>query len=96
MLWEILCRDDPYQDRQFGWIDEVSTAVREGVRPTIPPSSPQLYVKLMKECWANDSDSRPTFAHIVNRLASMADQTLTELSCQLDDSQGKATQTSRV
>ena len=75
MLWEILCRENPYTDHDFKWIEDVSLAVQRGIRPTIQPSAPALYVQLMKECWHTDPESRPSFTHIVDRLVAMADAT---------------------
>ena len=75
MLWEILCREHPYNDRNFEWIEDVSREVQRGIRPTIPPSAPADYVQLMKDCWHTDPDRRPSFTHIVDRLVAMADAT---------------------
>jgi hypothetical protein len=75
VLWEVLCREDPYKDHGFSWIEDVSKAVQRGTRPTVPPSSPSVYVQLMKECWDADPDRRPRFAEIVDRLAVMANTT---------------------
>ena len=73
VLWEILCREDPYKEQQFQWMEDVSSAVQCGIRPSIPPSSPEAYVNLMKECWKTDPDCRPTFTNIVDQLVAMAD-----------------------
>jgi hypothetical protein len=73
VLWEILCREDPYRDHSFGWIDDVSRAVQGGTRPSLPPSAPSCYVQLMKDCWQANPDARPTSTQIVDRLTDMAD-----------------------
>lgn len=73
VLWEILCRELPYKDHKFSWIEDVSHAVQRGIRPAIPTWAPTVYVQLMKDCWHGDPDLRPSFAHIVDRLVAMAD-----------------------
>ena len=53
----------------------MSCAVQRGIRPTIPPSAPAVYVQLMKDCWHADPDRRPSFTDIVDRLVAMSDAT---------------------
>ena len=73
MLWEILCRENPYKDHDFRWMEDVSLTVQRGIRPTIPPFSPPFYVQLMKECWHTEPERRPSFTNIIDRLVDMAD-----------------------
>jgi serine/threonine protein kinase len=70
ILWEILTRLEPYEDKEPMQI--VVEVVNDGLRPTLPDeckASP--LVPLMKDCWHADPDQRPTFAIIVERLSKM-------------------------
>lgn len=81
VLWELLCRESPYDDREFEWIEDVSRAVQSGIRPTVPQSAPAVYVNLMKDCWTTDPDRRPTFSQIVDRLVDMANAPVDQSDC---------------
>ena len=52
-------------------MEDVSRAVQGGVRPTISPFSPPLYVSLMESCWETNPDARPTFADVVDHLVDL-------------------------
>jgi len=67
ILWEILTRLEPYEDKEPMQI--VVEVVNEGLRPTLPPpfdSSP--LVPLMKQCWDQDPEQRPSFEKVLERL----------------------------
>jgi serine/threonine protein kinase len=72
VLWEIWCREDPFQDHCFQWISDLSRAVQGDIRPTLPTSAPSSYIQLMEDCWQTNPDARPTFTHIVDHLVDMA------------------------
>jgi len=70
ILWEILTRQEPYEEKEPMQI--VVEVVNDGLRPTIPrehENSP--LVPLMKDCWAQDPDQRPTFNIIVDRIEAL-------------------------
>lgn len=70
ILWEILTRLEPYEDKEPMQI--VVEVVNEDLRPTIPDdfmSSP--LIPLMKDCWHKDPEQRPSFKVINNRLADI-------------------------
>jgi len=70
ILWEILTRDEPYEEKEPMQI--VVEVVNDDLRPTILPefaSSP--LVALMTDCWHTDAPQRPTFEKVVERLQSI-------------------------
>ena len=40
----------------------------EGKRPEIPADAPRFYVNLMRQCWDNDPEKRPTAAFLNDKL----------------------------
>lgn len=71
ILWEILTRMEPYDDKEPMQI--VVEVVNEGLRPAIPAhmfTSP--LVPLMMDCWQTEPDDRPTFDRVVDRLKQIA------------------------
>ena len=67
ILWEILTRLEPYDDKEPMQI--VVEVVNDGLRPAIPShmfTSP--LVPLMMDAWQTEPDDRPTFDRIVERL----------------------------
>jgi len=67
ILWEILTRMEPYEDKEPMQI--VVEVVNENLRPILPPpycDSP--LVPLMKDCWHENPDVRPPFDKILERL----------------------------
>lgn len=69
LLWEMVARKLPY----FGMQPmQVAIAVmQQGLRPTIPTNCPAPLAKLMRLCWDNNPDRRPSFAQLVTALGSM-------------------------
>lgn len=73
ILWEILTRAEPYEDKEAMQI--VVEVVNDGLRPTLTPHlvrSP--IVPLMRDCWQTDPEKRPTFAKVVERLNQLISQ----------------------
>src|SRR6185312_46526 len=67
ILWEILTRLEPYEDKEPMQI--VVEVVNDNLRPTLPKQfmdSP--LVPLMKDCWHESPDHRPSFEKILERL----------------------------
>ncbi|XP_062519889.1 probable serine/threonine-protein kinase DDB_G0278509 [Corticium candelabrum] len=73
VMWEIWSRELPYVDRNFQSILDLKAAVLGGVRPSVLQDEHSDYVELMRDCWACDETSRPTFHEIAIRLEEMSD-----------------------
>jgi len=70
ILWEILTRSEPYEDKETMQI--VVEVVNDDLRPTIPAQfKDSPLVPLMKDCWHPDPNMRPSFDVIVNRLEQL-------------------------
>jgi serine/threonine-protein kinase TNNI3K len=50
---------------------QLVTAVRRGVRPNIPPTMVPEVAALIRECWAQDPEARPTFAAVFERIRAI-------------------------
>lgn len=71
LLWELIARKLPYfgmQPMQVGL-----AVVQQGMRPTIPEQCPQPLAQLMKACWNEIPERRPSFAQIQSILEEMPD-----------------------
>jgi len=69
VLWELIAREEPYDGQ--GGVQVAYLAVEEGLRPEIPKHCPDLYRKLIEECWEENPDNRPQFGEILERLFAM-------------------------
>lgn len=75
-LWELLTRKIPYDGMQPMQVhlvnvneDQVAMMVHtHKKRLPIPDSCPEWYATLIKDCWDQDPDARPSFAEIIKRL----------------------------
>jgi hypothetical protein len=80
VMWEIVFRQIPYEDRGYQWIQEVEDAVLSGTRPTLRHGyAEEAYVSLMQKCWASEPENRPPFQEIVNCLQQMLQQGMKEI-----------------
>lgn len=68
-LWELLAKAPPYPGQNHG--DIMMTVVSEGRRPQITDDYPQMYADLIRDCWKQKPDDRPSFMEIVKRLKNM-------------------------
>jgi len=79
ILWEVLTRLEPYEDKEPMQI--VVEVVNENLRPTIPAEHlDNVLVPLMRDCWHADPAQRPTFKLIGDRLEEMLRIELNKLS----------------
>ncbi|KAL6047965.1 Serine/threonine protein kinase, catalytic domain containing protein, variant 2 [Balamuthia mandrillaris] len=63
ILWELASRQVPYgEDMNFMG---VTLKVLEGVRPKMPPKTPDSFAKLIKSCWHVDPKKRPSVKKIL-------------------------------
>jgi len=82
VLWELVVRcikreyQRPYQEFPnlcFDFQIIIQTA-KKGLRPTIPPSTPEDLADLMRRCWAPDTSTRPDCASIITTLEKLEEQ----------------------
>lgn len=68
-LWEMATRQEPFADL---YAPQVVLAVAvEGKRLDIPSTVPQTIADIIRECWQEDPNKRPTFASLVDRLTKV-------------------------
>jgi serine/threonine-protein kinase CTR1 len=69
VLWELVTLDEPYDGMDP--LQAAHAAAQNGLRPKIPFICPDEYAKLMRDCWVDCPESRPTFEEILNRLVEI-------------------------
>jgi serine/threonine protein kinase len=67
--FQILTSEEPYPKRN--WKGLVVDIVSSKLRPKLPPSCPQVLSELLERCWHPDSEKRPKFSYIRERLERM-------------------------
>ncbi|RHZ46348.1 hypothetical protein Glove_624g37 [Diversispora epigaea] len=76
IMWVISTGKVPFSDRAYDL--ELALEILEGLRPNIKKSTPQCYVKLMKNCWHKDPSKRPSTRTII---FSILKEWLVDLIC---------------
>lgn len=66
ILWEIISRKRPFSSRQHD--AHLIIDICNGIRPAVQTGTPNCYVDLMKKCWSNDPNQRPTMENVVDVL----------------------------
>eukprot|EP00008_Paramoeba_atlantica_P003573 CAMPEP_0201485404 /NCGR_PEP_ID=MMETSP0151_2-20130828/9516_1 /ASSEMBLY_ACC=CAM_ASM_000257 /TAXON_ID=200890 /ORGANISM="Paramoeba atlantica, Strain 621/1 / CCAP 1560/9" /LENGTH=400 /DNA_ID=CAMNT_0047869521 /DNA_START=426 /DNA_END=1624 /DNA_ORIENTATION=+ len=76
MMYELWVRNDFFYDLSFAC--DIEDAVVAGRRPDLPlgDGCPQIYKQLLRECWADDPDVRPSFTEAKSRLLLVDDKAL--------------------
>ncbi|RIA87898.1 kinase-like domain-containing protein [Glomus cerebriforme] len=67
ILWEYLANIPPFSDRAHDL--RLNLDILRGLRPKILPGTPTIYANLMKQCWDENPEKRPT-AQQVNKIIS--------------------------
>jgi serine/threonine protein kinase len=65
-LWELVAKDDPYADRNV--ITVACPVIHKGLRLQIPDNSPAPFAELMKSCFDENPENRPTFDTMAKQL----------------------------
>lgn len=74
ILWELYTREHPYANVMSSFLYEVEEAVLSKQRPPIPDDCPEEYAKLIRSCWADNPDERPSFTEIIQAIYVMIDR----------------------
>ncbi|CAH3132089.1 unnamed protein product [Porites lobata] len=84
ILWEILTRDEPYQDHLEP--KDVVVKVRKRLTPPFRPDIPkesdgcdQRYLQLMYQCWDDGPSKRPIFNEVKSNLRAMNNSKNTDI-----------------
>lgn len=66
ILWQLLTRDQVFKEFFSGYTEEAfGRQISAGYRPEIPPGTPRELAELMRGCWEEDPDARPSFSEVV-------------------------------
>lgn len=82
ILWELMTWREPFEsdDEALRPIQILTLTVRDGYRPEIVPNHElqggpcpvyEAYLELMKQCWHQDPEERPSFKEIIERLKEL-------------------------
>ncbi|GBB98852.1 hypothetical protein RclHR1_03340013 [Rhizophagus clarus] len=66
IMWEIMVGRRPFWDRKHN--TELIIDTCNGLRPPIVTNAPEGYIDLMKECWHDDPEKRPTANEILEKI----------------------------
>jgi len=70
ICWELFTGSDPCPE-DMAHINLANKVLHEEWRPTIPENVPFVWTQLIKQCWAQKPDSRPSFIEILGILDSI-------------------------
>eukprot|EP01121_Diplochlamys_sp_Union-15-3_P012670 TRINITY_DN382_c0_g1_i2.p1 TRINITY_DN382_c0_g1~~TRINITY_DN382_c0_g1_i2.p1 ORF type:complete len:194 (+),score=26.11 TRINITY_DN382_c0_g1_i2:117-698(+) len=66
VLWEIVTSDIPFTNVEAG----LRSMVIGGARPDIPIETPKFWKQLIRQCWQQDPEKRPSFRDISRKLSN--------------------------
>ena len=69
-MWECLTKEVPYEGVSV--LKTMYAVLNNRLRPAIPDYAPPEYAELIRQCWDDDPESRPTFSVILEKLNEMA------------------------
>ena len=70
VMWECLTKEVPYEGVSV--LKTMYAVLNNRLRPAIPDYAPPEYAELIRQCWDDDPESRPTFSVILEKLNEMA------------------------
>jgi serine/threonine protein kinase len=70
-LWELYCRKVPYRELKMSSSALVVKVAKERLRPRVPDGMPEQWRTLLEQCWGSRPERRPSFAKILQVLATM-------------------------
>ena len=71
VYWELAANEIPYHNHQNAVIRQSFIA---GIRLPIPKTTPALFGELIKECWAHNSNDRPSSSHVIDIIEKCIEQ----------------------
>lgn len=69
LLYELIARQEPFNGQKG--VQIAYAAAEQGLRPSIPSFCPADYAQLMRACWQDMPDLRPSLSVIIKRLFAM-------------------------
>ncbi|GES92934.1 kinase-like domain-containing protein [Rhizophagus clarus] len=69
IMWELMTGRRPFWDRNHD--ADLVIEICNGLRPPIVTNAPEGYIELMKECWHNDPNERPTVTNIESKIKNI-------------------------
>jgi serine/threonine protein kinase len=66
ILWEVGTGEKPYADLPYE--NALAIHIMNGLRPEIPNEMPECYATLIKDCWNEDPQKRPTALDIKEKI----------------------------
>jgi tRNA A-37 threonylcarbamoyl transferase component Bud32 len=66
LLWELLTGRVPYEDMTP--LQAAVGVVQKGLRPALPPGTPQPLANIMGQCWVREPQARPSFESLKEQL----------------------------
>eukprot|EP01091_Cochliopodium_minus_P015801 TRINITY_DN5718_c0_g3_i1.p1 TRINITY_DN5718_c0_g3~~TRINITY_DN5718_c0_g3_i1.p1 ORF type:complete len:753 (+),score=164.08 TRINITY_DN5718_c0_g3_i1:413-2671(+) len=89
VLWECITRKDPYDG--LPPFQVVYAVGNQGKRPDMPDINPypDALMDLMKQCWEEIADNRPTFLQVVNSLTQITEKSSYSSSTIIDISENE-------
>src|SRR5947208_16422300 len=76
IMWESTTGKKPFHDRPHNHL--LISDILKGERPQITDDTPEFYAELMKKCWNNNPENRPTAEEICECLEEYRGDHITE------------------
>jgi serine/threonine protein kinase len=69
LLWVLISQKEPYTAFSHSW--DVAKFVIDGNREAIPAGCPYDYATLLRQCWDQDPENRPSIQEVLEALTEM-------------------------
>eukprot|EP00930_Biecheleria_cincta_P055477 TRINITY_DN41797_c0_g1_i1.p1 TRINITY_DN41797_c0_g1~~TRINITY_DN41797_c0_g1_i1.p1 ORF type:complete len:287 (-),score=54.55 TRINITY_DN41797_c0_g1_i1:58-918(-) len=68
VLFEILCREVPFEDEEPADVGKLTAAGERPDMEAVPPDADPTLLRVMEQCWAQDPKARPSFKAVLEEL----------------------------
>jgi len=75
VLWELLTHDVPF--RTFTALQAATAVAIQGLRPPLPPDTPEQLAALVRKAWSGSPAERPAFTEVMTTLSNLQRTLLT-------------------